>query len=238
VRSARSSSFVAQPAAPIERALFCLRSSQVLSVESPATVPVLKLTLTPSWIAISLWQTHEDAGGQRDCEDGSGQDNVHGKNDPTHPGCGWTRNLNVFFPDLHSLNLFKGQLVPRSIINPGGRRTRMSGDPLSDLDSAAQIHVFGNTRRTEAVTTNSFRIPLVRARFSTSFNTLRRSRRLDSIVSRFLPKEGNSGALGFDVRYERSSQRSTASLAFECTGNSCSFPRFSWNRNQRVPPRS
>ena len=50
---------------PIERALFCLRSSQVLSVESPATVPVLKLTLTPSWIATSLWQTHDGhRGGQ------------------------------------------------------------------------------------------------------------------------------------------------------------------------------
>ena len=32
----------------------------------------------------------------------------------------------------------------------------MSGDPLSDLDGAARIHVFGNTRRTEAMTTNSF----------------------------------------------------------------------------------
>jgi hypothetical protein len=26
----------------------------------------------------------------------------------------------LFLPDPHSLNLFKGQLVPRSIINPGG----------------------------------------------------------------------------------------------------------------------
>ena len=65
----------------------------------------------------------------------------------------------LFLPDLHSLDLFKGQLVPRSIINPGGRRTRMSGDPLSDLDRAARIHVFGNTRRTEAMTTNSFQDP-------------------------------------------------------------------------------
>ena len=43
----------------------------------------------------------------------------------------------LFLPDLHSLNLFEGQLVPRSIINPGGRRTGMSGDPLRDLDCAA-----------------------------------------------------------------------------------------------------
>jgi hypothetical protein len=56
-----------------------------------------------------------------------------------------------------------------------------------------------------------FRIPLAFARFATSFNTLRRSRRLSSIVSRFLPKEGKSGALGFEARYERSSQRSIAS---------------------------
>jgi hypothetical protein len=41
--------------------------------------------------------------------------------------------------------------------------------------------------------------PLVLARFSTSFKTLRQSRRLDSIVSRFLLKEGKSGALGFDA---------------------------------------
>jgi hypothetical protein len=32
----------------------------------------------------------------------------------------------------------------------------MSGDPLRDLDCAARIHVFGDARRTEAVTTNSF----------------------------------------------------------------------------------
>jgi hypothetical protein len=35
----------------------------------------------------------------------------------------------------------------------------MSGDPLSDLDGAARIHVFGNARRTETVTTNSFQDP-------------------------------------------------------------------------------
>ena len=35
----------------------------------------------------------------------------------------------------------------------------MSGDALRDLDCAARIHVFGNARRTEAVTTNSFQDP-------------------------------------------------------------------------------
>jgi hypothetical protein len=50
-RSARSWSFVAQPGVPIECALFCRRSSQALSVESPATAPVLRLTPQPSWIA-------------------------------------------------------------------------------------------------------------------------------------------------------------------------------------------
>ena len=35
----------------------------------------------------------------------------------------------------------------------------MSGDPLRDFDGAARIHVFGNTRRTKAVTTNSFQDP-------------------------------------------------------------------------------
>jgi hypothetical protein len=77
---------------------------------------------------------------------------------PVKKGSGAKVNY-VDLPDLHSLDLFKGQLVPRSIINPGGRRTRVSGDPLSDLDCAARIHVFGNARRTEAVTTNSFQDP-------------------------------------------------------------------------------
>jgi hypothetical protein len=71
-----------------------------------------------------------------------------------------TRNSNLLFlPDLHSLDLLKGQLVPRSIINPGGRGTRMSSDPLRDFDFAVRIHVLGNARRTEAVTTNSFQDP-------------------------------------------------------------------------------
>ena len=65
----------------------------------------------------------------------------------------------LFLPDLHSLDLFKGQPVPGSIINPGGRRTGMSGDPLRDLDGAARIHVFGDARRSETVTTNSFQDP-------------------------------------------------------------------------------
>jgi hypothetical protein len=56
---------------------------------------------------------YEDASGQRDCENGSGQDYVHGEDDPTHPGYGRARNSNLLFlPDLHSLNLFKGKLVP------------------------------------------------------------------------------------------------------------------------------
>ena len=32
----------------------------------------------------------------------------------------------------------------------------MSGDPLRDLDGAARIHVFGDARRTETVTADSF----------------------------------------------------------------------------------
>ena len=72
----------------------------------------------------------------------------------------WSQNSNfLFLPDLHSLDLFKGQPVPGSIIDPGGRRTGMSGDPLRDLDGAARIHVFGDARRSEAVTTNSFEDP-------------------------------------------------------------------------------
>ena len=35
----------------------------------------------------------------------------------------------------------------------------MAGNPLSDLDGAARIHVFGDARRTETVTTNSFQDP-------------------------------------------------------------------------------
>jgi hypothetical protein len=35
----------------------------------------------------------------------------------------------------------------------------MAGDPLRDLDRTTRIHVLGDTRRTEAVTTNSFQDP-------------------------------------------------------------------------------
>jgi hypothetical protein len=35
----------------------------------------------------------------------------------------------------------------------------MASDPLCDLNGAARIHVFGNARRTEAVTTNSLQDP-------------------------------------------------------------------------------
>jgi hypothetical protein len=72
---------------------------------------------------------------------------------------------------------------------------------------AARIHVLGNHRRTEAVTSNSFqgfRIPLAFARFSTSFKTLRRpgvsvqfSRRIYDralVFSRFLPRARKSGS--------------------------------------------
>jgi hypothetical protein len=34
---------------------------------------------------------HKDASGQRDCENGSGQDDVHCKDDPTHLGYGQAR---------------------------------------------------------------------------------------------------------------------------------------------------
>jgi hypothetical protein len=70
------------------------------------------------------------------------------------------QNSNLsFLPDLNSLDLFKGQPVPGSIINPGGRWAGMAGDPLCDLDCPARIHVFGDARRAEAVTTNSFQDP-------------------------------------------------------------------------------
>jgi hypothetical protein len=45
-------SFVAQPAPPIERALFCRPSSPAVIVQWLATAPVLRLTPPPSWIAI------------------------------------------------------------------------------------------------------------------------------------------------------------------------------------------
>ena len=89
---------------------------------------------------------------------------AHLRPDGNHRAKSPARNSNLLcLTDLHSLHLFKGQRVSRSIINPGGRRTRMSGDPLRDLDCVARIHVFGNACRTEAVTTNSFQKPAGRA---------------------------------------------------------------------------
>ena len=35
----------------------------------------------------------------------------------------------------------------------------MAGDPLRDLDGASRIHVFGDARRPETVTANSFQDP-------------------------------------------------------------------------------
>ena len=78
---------------------------------------------------------------------------------PVKKGSGAKFNY-VDLPDLHSLDLFKGQPIPGSIIYPGGRRTGMSGDPLRDLDGAPRIHVFGDARRSEAVTTDSFQDPV------------------------------------------------------------------------------
>jgi hypothetical protein len=67
--------------------------------------------------------------------------------------------IKLLVASLHCLDLFKGQPVPRSIINPSCRRDGMGGDPLRDLDGAARTHVFGDASRTEAVTTNSFQEP-------------------------------------------------------------------------------
>jgi hypothetical protein len=68
----------------------------------------------------------------------------------------------------------------------------MSGNPLRDLDGAARIHVLGDTRRTEAVTTNCFSIPLVLVSFKVSRQILckltlsfwRRPQHLDSFPKR------------------------------------------------------
>jgi hypothetical protein len=37
----------------------------------------------------------------------------------------------LFLPELHTLDLFKGQPVRRSSINPGGRRAGMAGGPFA-----------------------------------------------------------------------------------------------------------
>jgi hypothetical protein len=77
----------------------------------------------------------------------------------------------------------------------------MSGDPLRDLDCAARIHVFGNARRTEAVTTNSFQDP---ASLRPFLNQLQHTPTIQaSPVQCFTilaAMEGNSGALEFDAR--------------------------------------
>jgi hypothetical protein len=105
--------------------------------------------------------------------------------------------ISYFFPDLHSLDLFKGQLVPRSIINPGGRGTRMSGDTLRDLDCAARIHVFGDARRTEAVTTKSFQDP---ASLRPFFNQLQHTPAIQaSEFNSFSILDEGSGAFGFEA---------------------------------------
>ena len=153
----------------------------------------------------------------------------------------WAQNSNLsLLPDLHSLDLFKSQPVSGSIINPRGRRTGMSGNPLRDLDCAARIHVFGDARRAETVTTDSFLgfrwpspvsqpasrdSPTIQAPlFQPFYDSCQRKEKVEHSDS--------------TLERDSLSQKSTASLAFECTGTSCSFPRFSWNRNQRVPPRS
>jgi hypothetical protein len=89
---------------------------------------------------------------------------------------------------------------PGSIINPGGRRAGMAGDPLRDLDCPARIHVFSDARRTEAVTTNSFQDPACLRPFLDQLQDTRTIRASLFNRSRFLPKEGKSGALGFDAR--------------------------------------
>src|SRR5277367_2246585 len=120
----------------------------------------------------------------------------------THGETLLAQSLNCsFLPDLNSLDLFKGQPVPGSIIYPGGRRTGMAGDPLRDLDGAARIHVFGDARRTEAVTTNSFQDPAGPRPFLNQLQdtpTTQASR-----FNRFtiLAEGRKRGSLGFDARY-------------------------------------
>ena len=108
----------------------------------------------------------------------------------------------------------QGQPVSGSIINPGGRRTGMVGDRLRDLDGATRIHVFGDVRRTETVTTQTrFSIPLAFS-FSTSrawivewlesFQSFRDSCRRKEKVKHS------------DLTPGTSMQRPTASLAFQC----------------------
>ena len=67
----------------------------------------------------------------------------------------------------------------------------MSGDPFRDLNCAARTHVFGDARRTEAVTTNSFQDPACLRAF---LNQLQDTPTIQApLFNRFaiLPKEGN-----------------------------------------------
>ncbi|MFI5073265.1 MAG: hypothetical protein ACHP8A_20555, partial [Terriglobales bacterium] len=64
----------------------------------------------------------------------------------------------VSFRSALALSL-QGSTGSGSLINSGGRWTGIAADPLRDLDCASRIHVFGDTRCTEAVTTNSFQDP-------------------------------------------------------------------------------
>jgi hypothetical protein len=54
---------------------------------------------------------------------------------------------NQLWPELPQATFFNDTVIalfPGSIINPAGRRTGTSGDPLRDLDCSARIHVFGD----------------------------------------------------------------------------------------------
>jgi integrase len=149
-------------------------------------------------------------------------------------------NLNLLFlPDLHSLNLLKGQLVPRSIINPGGRRTRMSGDPLPH---EVPVH----SKAKEAVDLwleRSYLASNPSAPFFPSFGKNRETlnwRRLDrrSVLKLVEKRAKTSGIL---KRVCCHSFRATGVTEYMNSGGAieiASFPRFSWNRNQRAPPRS
>ena len=75
----------------------------------------------------------------------------------------------------------------------------MAGDLLRDLDGAARIHVFGDTSRSEAVTTNSFQEPACPRPF---LNQLQDTPTIQASPVQCLTifaKGRKSGALGFDV---------------------------------------
>jgi hypothetical protein len=69
------------------------------------------------------------------------------------------------------------------IMNPGDRRTGKPSDLLCDIDWTARINVFGEAGPFGSCD-NMLRIPPAFARFSTSFNTLLRSRRFQFNVAR------------------------------------------------------